>query len=55
MMLDTKVCVVTGAGAGIGRATAVEMARQGARAIVAADLNLAQAEETAALIEEAGA
>jgi NAD(P)-dependent dehydrogenase (short-subunit alcohol dehydrogenase family) len=54
-MLDGKVCVVTGAGAGIGRATAIEMARQGARAIVAADLNLAQAEETAALVEDAGA
>jgi NAD(P)-dependent dehydrogenase (short-subunit alcohol dehydrogenase family) len=54
-MLDGKVCVVTGAGAGIGRATSVEMARQGARAIVVADLNLAQAEETAALVEDAGA
>lgn len=54
-MLDTKVCVVTGAGAGIGRSTAVEMARQGARAIVAADLDLVAAEETAALVEDEGA
>ena len=33
-MLDGKVCVVTGSGGGIGRATAVEMARQGARVVV---------------------
>jgi NAD(P)-dependent dehydrogenase (short-subunit alcohol dehydrogenase family) len=54
-MLEGKVCVVTGAGAGIGRATAVEMAERGARAIVAADINLDQARETAALVEQAGA
>jgi NAD(P)-dependent dehydrogenase (short-subunit alcohol dehydrogenase family) len=54
-MLEGKVCIVTGAGAGIGQATAVEMARQGARAVVAADVNLAQAEETAALVEQRGA
>jgi NAD(P)-dependent dehydrogenase (short-subunit alcohol dehydrogenase family) len=47
--------VVTGAGAGIGRETAVEMARQGARAVVAADLDLGRAEETAELVEAAGA
>ena len=34
MQLDGKVCVVTGAGQGIGRATAIEMARQGARVVV---------------------
>jgi len=34
MQLDGKVCVVTGAGQGIGRATAVEMARQGAKVVV---------------------
>jgi NAD(P)-dependent dehydrogenase (short-subunit alcohol dehydrogenase family) len=54
-MLEGKVCVVTGAGAGIGRATAVEMAARGAQAIVAADINLDQARETAALVEKAGA
>ena len=31
-MLDEKVCLVTGAAQGIGRATALEMARQGAGA-----------------------
>jgi NAD(P)-dependent dehydrogenase (short-subunit alcohol dehydrogenase family) len=54
-VLDTRVCVVTGAGAGIGRATAVEMSRQGARAVVAADLDLSAAEATAALVENDGA
>jgi NAD(P)-dependent dehydrogenase (short-subunit alcohol dehydrogenase family) len=54
-MLDGKVCVVTGAGAGIGRETAVEMARRGARAVVAADLREASAAETAALVKGAGA
>jgi NAD(P)-dependent dehydrogenase (short-subunit alcohol dehydrogenase family) len=54
-MLDGKVCVVTGAGAGIGRETAVEMARQGARAVVASDLDRGRAEETAELVEAVGA
>jgi len=54
-MLDGKVCVVTGAGAGIGRETAVEMARQGAPAVVASDLDRGRAEETAELVEAAGA
>jgi NAD(P)-dependent dehydrogenase (short-subunit alcohol dehydrogenase family)/pimeloyl-ACP methyl ester carboxylesterase len=49
-----KVVVITGAGAGIGRATALAFARQGA-AIVAADINGAAAEETAALVSALGA
>lgn len=53
--LAGKVCVVTGAGAGIGRATAVEMAARGARAVVATDINLESARETANLVEKAGA
>lgn len=53
-MLDGKVCVVTGAGAGIGRETALEMARQGARAVVVADLDQRRAEETAGQIEAMG-
>jgi NAD(P)-dependent dehydrogenase (short-subunit alcohol dehydrogenase family) len=53
-VLHDKVCVVTGAGAGIGRETAIEMARRGARAVVAADLRLDDAEATARLVTEAG-
>jgi NAD(P)-dependent dehydrogenase (short-subunit alcohol dehydrogenase family) len=54
-MLDGKVGLVTGAGQGIGRGIALEMARQGAAAVLVADLDVAHAEETAALVREAGA
>jgi NAD(P)-dependent dehydrogenase (short-subunit alcohol dehydrogenase family) len=39
MRLDGKVCLVTGSGSGIGRATAIEMARQGAEAVVVSDVD----------------
>lgn len=45
--------VVTGAGSGIGRAFARELARRGGR-VVCADIRLETAEETAGLIREAG-
>ena len=48
-----KVALVTGAGSGIGRATAVTLAAHGA-AVACADLNLAAAEETAAAITAGG-
>jgi NAD(P)-dependent dehydrogenase (short-subunit alcohol dehydrogenase family) len=54
MRLDGKVCVITGAGSGIGRATAIEMARQGAAAVMVSDVNDAGGQETAGLVEEAG-
>ena len=46
MELQEQVAIVTGAGRGIGRATALELARMGA-AIVAAELDQANAERTA--------
>jgi short-subunit dehydrogenase len=50
-----KLALVTGAGAGIGQATAVELARQGARTVVIVDRDLAAAEKTAAAVRDAGA
>ncbi|WP_210604347.1 SDR family NAD(P)-dependent oxidoreductase [Brevibacterium oceani] len=47
-----KVSLVTGAGSGIGRATALALAENGAT-IVIADMDFAAAEETAALITAA--
>lgn len=51
--LDGKVCVITGAGSGMGRASALEMARQGGR-VIASDVNGPRAEETAALVAAEG-
>ena len=53
MILDGKVAVVTGAGSGIGRASASIMAREGAIVIVS-DLRSDTAAETVRLITEAG-
>src|SRR4051794_5201874 len=54
-MVDGKIALVTGAGQGIGRAIAVELAHRGSAAVAVADRNRETAEETAALVEEAGA
>ncbi len=51
--LDGKVALVTGGASGIGRATALTFAREGARLIVA-DLNAEGAQQTAHMITEQG-
>ena len=48
-----KVVLITGAGNGIGRATALAFAQQGA-SVVVADINRSDGEETAAMIKQTG-
>ena len=52
-LLDGKSALITGGGGGIGRATALAFAREGARVAVA-DAAEAAAQETVALINKAG-
>jgi 3-oxoacyl-[acyl-carrier protein] reductase len=51
--LDGKVAVVTGAGRGVGQATACLLAREGARVVVN-DLDLEEAEATGRIIQDDG-
>ncbi len=53
MELEQKVAVVTGAGSGIGRATALAFARAGATVVVA-DIDEGAASETVGLVHDAG-
>lgn len=53
MQIQDKVVTITGGGKGIGRATAVRLANQGAK-IAIIDLDQAAMEETISLIEQAG-
>jgi NAD(P)-dependent dehydrogenase (short-subunit alcohol dehydrogenase family) len=53
MKLQGKVAIVTGAASGIGRASAIAFAREGAR-VVAVDIDRPKGEETAAMIAALG-
>jgi NAD(P)-dependent dehydrogenase (short-subunit alcohol dehydrogenase family) len=53
MKLKDRVAVITGSGSGIGRASAIEFAREGAKVVVA-DINLAGAHETVDRISQIG-
>jgi NAD(P)-dependent dehydrogenase (short-subunit alcohol dehydrogenase family) len=50
--VNGKVCVVTGAGSGIGRELALELARRGARAIAISDVSDDNLTDTARLLAE---
>jgi NAD(P)-dependent dehydrogenase (short-subunit alcohol dehydrogenase family) len=50
--LDNKICVITGAGGGMGREAAILFSEEGAQ-VCAADVNLAAAEETAGACRDA--
>jgi 3-oxoacyl-[acyl-carrier protein] reductase len=54
MRLKDKICIITGAGQGIGQATALTFARQGATVIVA-DRHAGQVADTVAACEALGA
>ena len=55
MDISGRAALISGAAAGIGRATAVALARKGARRIVLVDIDAAGLAETAKLVAEAGA
>jgi 3-oxoacyl-[acyl-carrier protein] reductase len=53
MRLKDNVAIITGAGQGIGQATAAKFAREGAK-VVACDINTASVDRTVRLITDAG-
>src|SRR5512135_1030245 len=52
-LLEGRIAIVTGSGRGIGKATALRFAREGARVVVS-DLDETPAQETAGEIKSAG-
>jgi NAD(P)-dependent dehydrogenase (short-subunit alcohol dehydrogenase family) len=52
-LVSGKVALVTGSGGGIGRATALKFAEEGAK-VIASDINIDEGNETAALIKQNG-
>lgn len=54
MLIQDKVCIVTGAGSGIGRAIAIAFGREGGRVVVS-DVDEKGGAETVRLLNEAGA
>ncbi|WP_421943172.1 SDR family NAD(P)-dependent oxidoreductase [Pedobacter sp.] len=52
-IIENKVAVVSGAGSGIGRAIAINYAKEGAKVVVA-DINDEHGEETVSLIKNSG-
>ena len=53
MTLETKVALITGSGRGIGRAIAIELAKEGA-AIIVNDMDADSAKQTAEMIHSTG-
>ena len=53
MLLKGKVAIITGAGSGVGRASALRFAEEGA-SVICSDIDLERAKETVAQIEAAG-
>lgn len=53
-MLEGRVALITGSGRGIGRATAVEMTKRGARGIAVTDVDREGGEETVRLVRAGG-
>ena len=50
---EGKVALVTGGGSGIGRASAIALAREGAKVVIG-NRNVQRGEETVAMIQKAG-